>query len=764
MATNRRRIPPAAAAAATAAFAVSAAVLVLGLGGRSFVQSYTDLAQLTAAAVASACCALAALRTDGRARRSWVAVAVGCAGWAVGEGIWSWFELVRGVDTPFPSAADLGFLLFPAGAAAALLLHPARGSEHAQGRRILDALVATSAIALVSWETALGAVLAAGADDRFALTVALAYPLSDLLLLLLVVLILSGASGSRTQLGLLAAGVASLSVSDSGFAYLTSVGSYDGGAIDLGWVAGFLLIALAPFGRDVTAAVPRLAPGRTDRWIFLPYVPVGLAGIVTLARLLAGNAPSSLQLGLIGVVVLLVLVRQYLTLHENATLTGELAVRESQLRHQAFHDALTGLANRSLFQDRLGHALDLHGRDLRPVAVLFLDLDDFKLTNDTLGHGAGDELLVRVSERLLAAVRTGDTVARLGGDEFAVLLEDGGDPVTVAAAIETALRAPFTLKTSTVKMGASIGVVAVEATDAPTTPDELLARADTAMYAAKRSGKGQLRVFAKGMSLSELSDQRMGVSLAASVAADELKLAYQPIVSLDHGRPEGVEALARWHHMGRDVPPAEFIAVAERTGVIGELTTWVLGEACRQVAGWSRGSTRLLQVSVNVSPAQITDPAFVGVVLDQVKRHGLRRGQLVLEITESSLLTEVTVAREVVSALRAGGVRIALDDFGVGYSSLSQLHAIELDILKIDRSFIDQIDEDSRQIRLLRSLLRLGADLGLQVVAEGVERPAQLDLLRELGCQLVQGDLLATPLDASEIPAAIDRQLVPASR
>ncbi|MCU1589685.1 MAG: Diguanylate cyclase/phosphodiesterase [Frankiales bacterium] len=757
MTTPRRRIPVPALAVAAVGLALSAVVVVGGDSHSSFVRSFNDLAQLAAAAAAALTAGHAALRSSGRARWMWLAVAVGCAGWAAGESVWSWYELARGIDTPFPSLADIGFLLFPAAAGVALLLHPARGGRLTRSRRALDATLATSALALVSWETALGAVVSAGGDSRFALGVALAYPLSDFLLLVLIVLTFSRASGSRAQLALLAAGMAALSVSDSGFAYLTSNGTYDGGAIDLGWITGFVLIALAPLVRTPEEEASQTGK-QPEAVTVLPYLSVAVAGAVTAARMLTGHPPTRGQTALSGAVVLLILVRQYLTLRENAALVGELAVREAQLRHQAFHDALTGLANRGLFQDRLGHALDLHGRDLRAVSVLFLDLDDFKVINDTLGHAAGDELLVRISERLLAAVRTGDTVARLGGDEFAILLEDGGDPLTVAASVELALRPAFVLDGSAVKVGASIGLVAVEPSDTATTADALLAKADTAMYTAKRSGKGQLRVFEEGMSLTELSDQRMGTALAHAVETGGLTLDYQPVVNLDTGQVEGLEALARWTHDGRVVPPSEFIPVAERTGVIGALTEWALDEACRRVAGWSRGHKQLLQISVNVSPPQITDPGFVATVTAVLARHRLRRGQLVLEITESSLLTDVVLARGVIAELRDAGVRIALDDFGVGFSSLSQLHAIELDIVKIDRSFIDQLDTDPRQVRFLRSLLRLGGDLGLQVVGEGVERQAQLDLLRELGCRLVQGYLLARPMPPDEVPAAIAGQ------
>jgi diguanylate cyclase (GGDEF)-like protein len=749
-------MPVAAVAVAAVILLVSVLVLAAGVGTPWFQRAYGDLIEVVVAAGAAATAASAAASRTGRTRLMWLFVAIASASWAAGEAVWSWYELASGIDTPFPSLADIGFLGFPVAACIALLLHPSRGSDLDRGRRILDATLATTGLALVSWETALGAVASAGGDNPFAFAVSLAYPLSDFLLLVFVVLTLSRATGSRLQLVLLAAGFAALSVSDSGFAYLTSTGSYDGGAIDLGWVFGFVLLALAPLARDLRTHDDEDADPALRGSSFLPYVPVVVAGALSVGKAITGHRATTGQTGLVGVIVGLVLVRQYLTLRENTALAAELASREAELRHQVFHDALTGLANRALFQDRLGHALDLHARDLRPVSVLFLDIDDFKLINDSMGHAAGDELLVRIAERLATSLRTGDTVARLGGDEFAILLEDDGDPVVVAGTVEAALLPPFVVKGQPVTVRSSIGVVALQPADAATTADALLAKADTAMYAAKRSGKGQLRVFRDGMSLTEMADHRMSEALSAAVAAGELRLEYQPIVNLDTGTIAAVEALARWTYQGREVPPTEFIAVAERTGVIGALTDWALDEACRQLALWSLTPDRGgLEIAVNVAPAQVTDVDFVRRVAAVLAKHGVPPGRLVLEITESSLLADVEVARRVTAALRETGVRISLDDFGVGFSSLSQLHAVELDIVKIDRSFIDRLDTDPRQVRFLRSLLRLGTDLGLDVIAEGVERRSQLELVRGLGCRLVQGYLLARPMPPDRLPTTL---------
>jgi diguanylate cyclase (GGDEF)-like protein len=301
-------------------------------------------------------------------------------------------------------------------------------------------------------------------------------------------------------------------LSDSLFGYLTAVSSYSGGAVDLGWFAAFVLLTLAPFAggsgsRDIDDA---RADQRPLRPALLTYAPLTAALVVTVVLAATGHRPSDGQLLLATAVVAILLVRQYLTARENAHLANDLAQREGELRHQAFHDSLTGLANRALFQDRLAHALALHGRDLRSISVLFLDLDDFKVINDTLGHVAGDELLTRVAERVTGAVRTGDTVARLGGDEFAVLQEDQGDPAFLAEKLTDAVRRPFTIAGQPVTVTVSIGVVVLAAGDVATTADELVRLADIAMYTAKRRGKGRVEWYREGMSIVELAGDAPG--------------------------------------------------------------------------------------------------------------------------------------------------------------------------------------------------------------------------------------------------------------
>ena len=748
-----------AAAVAAVVAVVSVVVLLSGVGGTGFQTAYSDLVQLFAAAAACSTAALAAVRTSGRTRWSWAALAAGSGSWAAGEAVWSWYTLRLGVQTPFPSLADVGFLGFPLGAAVGLLLRPSPGSTGDRSRRVLDAALATAALTMVSWQTVLGAVLRAGGSD-LEVAVSLAYPISDVLLLVLVVLTLSR-SRSRAALGLAAAGMASLSVSDSAFAYLTATGAYNGGVLDLGWIIGFLLLALAPLvERDVVEDL-RSGPSVVYGASLYPYVPVVSAAGVTLALALSGRTITTGQLYMGSGIVGLMLFRQYLTLRENAALTGQLAEREAELRHLAFHDPLTGLPNRALFSDRLGHALELHARDLRPVSLIFLDLDDFKVINDSLGHAAGDELLIRVGERLTSTLRRGDTVARLGGDEFAVLLEDDGDVLAVTDAVTAALTAPFSLHGSAVRVAASIGVVELPSEAVGTTADELLNKADTAMYAAKREGKGRLVVFQEGMALEECRDHRMAPALRAALAQGEVRLHLQPVQVLQTGEVHSVEALARWTWDGEAVPPVTFVEVAERNGLIDDLTTSVLDQACRLVAQWCLVLPSVPAISVNVSPTQLGGAAFLNQVLGALARHDVPASLLVLEITERAVVRDPEGAATNIALLRTAGVRIALADVGAGSSTLAQLHAIDLDLIKVDRSLVERLDSEPRQVRLLRSLLTLAEDMDLDVVVEGVERASQRDVLDGLGARLAQGYLFAQPMAPERLLAllALPRQV-----
>ncbi|MBV9594392.1 MAG: EAL domain-containing protein [Actinobacteria bacterium] len=720
------------------------------IGGDTGVLRIDDIAQLTAAALAAITAGCVAVRSTGRRRISWIAIAWAAGCWALGQALWCYYELFAGRLTPFPSLCDLGFLMYPVGAVVGLWTFWPVGRAAARRRWLLDGAIVVTALTAVSWSTSLGAVAHAGGDTPFAFAVSLAYPIGDILTLTMAVATLSRPGPQRRHLFVLSGAMAAMAVADSSFTYLTAMGEYHTGNLsDLGWISSFLLLAFAGLTSLLRPAPvnPPDDPGRGARTTMLPYVPIVVAISVLAVRRYDGYTVDTFERGLVVLAMLLILMRQYSTLRENRALLRAVAAREEQLERQAFCDALTGIANRALFLDRVQHALELHRRDLRPLAILFCDLDDFKTVNDTLGHGIGDEVLLRVAERLTGALRPGDTVARLGGDEFAVLLEDGGEPAIVAARLIDALSAPITTTAGQrLTVRASVGVAELAVAEATPTIENILARADIAMYTAKRRGKGSIACFDPSMALPHVADLRLRQPLVQAVAEGTLDVVYQPIARLCSHKIHGFEALARWTYEGEAVPPDQFIPIAARAGVLEELTDFVLERACAQLAAWTlQHGDDELRIGVNIPPTLMTDPGFPARVRRLLAAHHLGPGRLVLEITEDALLDDPIRAGQVAADLKALGVRLALDDFGKGYSSLVHLQRIPLDSLKIDQSFIVDIDCEPTAERFAGALLALGRDLGLEVVAEGIERPEQLDVLRRLGFTMAQGYLLCRP-------------------
>jgi diguanylate cyclase (GGDEF)-like protein/PAS domain S-box-containing protein len=431
---------------------------------------------------------------------------------------------------------------------------------------------------------------------------------------------------------------------------------------------------------------------------------------------------------------------------------------EDELRHQAFHDSLTGLANRALFVDRLDHALTLTRRNPRPLAVLFVDLDDFKTINDSLGHGEGDAILIAVAERLREALRTGDTIARMGGDEFAVLVEDppaASAPTDVADRLLAVLQAPFTHGGKELFVHASVGISVL--TSRTQTADELLRNADVSMYMAKSKGKNRIEVFEPSMHAAALARLALKGDLERAIDRDEFFVLYQPVMDLSTLELAGVEALVRWQHPDRGVVgPMDFIPVAEETGVILQLGRWVLRQACEQARAWDLvAPDRPLSVNVNVSGRQVSEPGFVAEVAQVIAETGLEPSRLVLEFTEGVLMQDTAETMVTLHALKALGVRLAIDDFGTGYSSLSYVRQFPIDILKIDRSFVASMSDGPDETALMHSILQLSETLHLETVAEGIEDAGQLSELRTLGADLGQGFLFAKPLPPTEITAML---------
>ncbi len=424
--------------------------------------------------------------------------------------------------------------------------------------------------------------------------------------------------------------------------------------------------------------------------------------------------------------------------------------------HQSFHDSLTGLPNRTLLMDRLAHSLARARRDSTSLSLLFVDLDRFKIVNDSLGHGIGDELLVEVARRLRKTLRASDTAARFGGDEFVVLLEGATHTSSHAAAaaqrILDVLGRPFSVAGRQVFVSASVGIAA--STGGRITAEELLRHADVAMYRAKKQGPGRSQIFEPAMHAVLVERLELEADLQRAVAQKELALVYQPIVALEAQRVVGVEALLRWNHPRRGtIPPLQFVPIAEETGVILPIGRWVLQEAARAARRWqdALGTGTALPVSVNISPRQLQHPGLVHEIRAALAHAQLEPGSLTLEITEALLIQDTAATIRKLQELRSLGIQVALDDFGTGFSSLSYLRQLPIDILKIDKSFVDDVADSKEASAFARAIVRLGNTLHITTVAEGIERVGQLDELRRMSCLRGQGNLFSEPLSESEL-------------
>jgi diguanylate cyclase (GGDEF)-like protein/PAS domain S-box-containing protein len=423
---------------------------------------------------------------------------------------------------------------------------------------------------------------------------------------------------------------------------------------------------------------------------------------------------------------------------------------ETELEYQAFHDTLTGLANRALLRDRIEHALALRTREGHSVAIIYCDLDGFKFVNDSLGHDAGDELLGHVARRISDAVRPGDTVSRLGGDEFAVLLEGATDlsaeASEVGARVLAAVRQPVEIGGTKFAVTASLGV-AIADRAATTSADDLLRDADSAMYRAKDSGRNTLVRFERGMRAASLNRLHLDADLHGAAERGELIVHYQPFVDLVTGRITGFEALVRWLHPTRGLlSPADFVALAEENGTIVEIGEHVLNEACRAGGRWQRSVGSPVVVAVNLSARQLASPDFVDTVATALERHGLEASSLMLELTESLIGEHPDEIARSLRALKGLGIRIAIDDFGVGYSSLSHLRQFPIDVLKLDRSFVESIVREKDLPAIVQAVLELAQTLELQTIAEGISTRVQRNALARAGCELGQGFLFRRPV------------------
>lgn len=721
---------------------------------------------------------------------AWGFMALALLSVAAGNIIRAVFKIGLGSE-PFPSLADGFYLVYYPLMLIGVLFLPTKRIHPIDRWRIgLDISVVMVAATLGLWAYWLGPLAAAVHEERLIVWfLSLAYPLGSLMLLgALLMLLYRQPKGQKPgPLFLLALSLAVGIFGDTVYGYQALVGVYESATwLDLTWLMGTLFYFMAGIWQAssvvpaVTAQQGAADPVQQRLNSWLTYLPYGWAISAYLMLEASHRRGEHLQSWLtwgVGCIIALVLVRQLMTLRENDFLFAQVRQQavalgqtnqelmleieerkraEQQLAHDALHDALTGLSNRVLFLERLRHAIELtKRRQGHHFAVLFLDLDHFKVVNDSLGHAVGDQLLMSIAHRLRLCLRAGDTIARLGGDEFVVLLEDmerEDDATATAERILATLKQPFGLHGHALPATASIGIIAdIAGYDRP---EDVLRDADIAMYQAKTQGKARSALF--NITMRERAQARLELEhdLRHVLERNELELYYQPILSLQSDRITGFEALLRWRHPQRGlVAPNEFIPIAEETGLIVPIGRWVIHEACRQLRQWHEQfpQTPPLTMSINISGRQFAEPAFIDQVTAVLEEVGLDPTTLRLELTERVWLNSSAETVALFRKLSKMGIQLHIDDFGTGYSSLAYLQHFPIRMLKIDRMFLSKMEEDSHSKDIVRAVIAMAHDLGMEAVAEGVETAGQLANLKRFGCNYGQGYLLSRPMNRTAV-------------
>ena len=631
---------------------------------------------------------------------------------------------------------------------------------------MLDGVTVMLCLFLLMWTIALhgtyDSYVVAGRDIP---VVQLLFPIGDLVVLTTALqTVVRAESRHRWELWLLATAVVFMTLTHLGYAHLVANGRFrTGSLLDLGWAVALIFFAAAAQLSRRSPPQPRPAVSlSSNSSLWLPYLPLLLAGTVGPAIIMSG-----VESVIVPLVVVAVCFRQSVAAWENRRLLSAAA-------DQALRDPLTGLANRTLFYDRLTHVMMLRQREDRSVAVVSIDLDDFKLVNDSLGHPAADSILISVGERIIACVRAGDTVARLGGDEFALLLEGREDhSYIVAGRVVEAFDRPFIIDGEEMLLRPSVGIAVASSDEPDLAPEALMKRADMAMYAAKRSRSSGLHSFSPDMALvgpevmelaGRATDRPVGDGAAQirllgelrrAIDHAELDLVYQPKLHLRSGRIVGVEALLRWPHPELGVlRPDVFMALVRRHGLMRQVTELVVARALDDVVHWETSGVGTA-VAVNVFAPDLKDAALPDALCEALQCRGLAPSLLTVEITEDLILNDIDRVTAVLRRLREQGIRVAIDDFGSGFSALSYLRDLPIDEVKLDRQFISSITENTRAAAVVSAVIDLTHELGVTVVAEGIEDAGTADWLREHGCDIGQGYYFGAPVAASMIPQLI---------
>ena len=712
--------------------------------------------------------------------RPWILLALGISAWVIGDAIWYGYDLVLHRPAPWPSTADSIYLIGPVLMAFGLtgMLHRRGTPRDVEGA--LDALIIAAGTGALSWAFLMAPYAADTSLNGISQVLAVAYPLTDVLLLAVVVRLVLAPGGHSASHRLLAAAVICTLVGDVVYSFQSLHGTYETGHIvDIAWLAFYWLTAAAALHPSMAKSAPAVGTGHekpSRSRLGMLALAASLAPL-TLVVQWVRDAPLDIPVlaGASVFIFLIVLVRMERLVGSVQSKVGELETQsellgrsleqreelEVQLRYQTLHDPLTGLANLNLFNDRLDHAIDRLGRTRGAVGILFLDIDDFKAVNDTLGHDAGDRVLVALGQRMRGVLRGTDVAARIGGDEFAILLDSmtaPGDAGRAARRLLDAMDQPFAIGDRTIRVHGSVGVSSTE--DATTLGQDLLREADTAMYAAKTDGKHRFVQYEPSMQDELFGELRLLAQLQAGIDRGEFRAFYQPVVDLPSGEMVGAEALIRWQHPERGlILPGRFLPVAERAGTIFELNRWMLKEACRQAAGWKElAGGQPFQVSINVSAESLQRAEIVDAVAYAVASSRVDPQDVVLEITESVLVRDIDDTIRQLGALKNLGVGIAIDDFGTGYSSLDHLRRFPADILKIDKAFVDSVARGPEDAGFAKAIIMLADQLHLRTVAEGIETEEQAVTLTALGAERAQGFLFSKAVPADEMHEFVLRQ------